>query len=186
PDESGATASTADASEGAAPLDLSVRSDHPAYYEVASTGAKVGLKTAVSLINRYTTRLASMGCTRPPSPYFDTALNPTSGRIAAACSCPGPAPLCSRCQRSAALEAVRLLTRRATGDHLLPSEREARCAVEDCAATAGTGHARPYAWCRNPSPEPAAPSCSGTRLPSTVAATAHLNSSSTVLLSQAG
>uniref|UniRef100_A0A1I8FCX1 PRKCSH_1 domain-containing protein n=1 Tax=Macrostomum lignano TaxID=282301 RepID=A0A1I8FCX1_9PLAT len=35
PDESGATASTADASEGAAPLDLSVRSDHPAYYEVA-------------------------------------------------------------------------------------------------------------------------------------------------------
>ncbi|PAA74104.1 hypothetical protein BOX15_Mlig002075g4, partial [Macrostomum lignano] len=164
PDESGATASTADASEGAAPLDLSVRSDHPAYYEVASTGAKVGLKTAVSLINRYTTRLASMGCTRPPSPYFDTALNPTSGRYRCRLFLPRPCPIVQPVQcrgdrlsaddarRSAALEAVRLLHK--TGeldDHLLPSEREARCAVEELRSyEPGQGTRGRHAWLPKP------------------------------------
>uniref|UniRef100_A0A1I8FQR4 ADF-H domain-containing protein n=1 Tax=Macrostomum lignano TaxID=282301 RepID=A0A1I8FQR4_9PLAT len=115
PDESGATASTADASEGAAPLDLSVRSDHP-------------------LITKYTTRLASMGCTRPPSPYFDTALNPTSGRYRCRLFLPRPCPLCSRCSAGTICRSGGGAPPAQDGeldDHLLPSEREARCAVEE-------------------------------------------------------
>uniref|UniRef100_A0A1I8FMY5 Protein kinase domain-containing protein n=1 Tax=Macrostomum lignano TaxID=282301 RepID=A0A1I8FMY5_9PLAT len=164
-DESGRRLSTADASEGAHRLTF-LRRPEPITRLITKwplPEPNVGLKDCrESLINRYTTRLASMGCTRPPSRTSTPRLNPTWPLSLAACSCPGPAPLCSRCsagatdspaddaRRSAALEAVAPPAQEANGDSA-PSEREGSLRRERTAQLrAGTGHARAVTpGCRN-------------------------------------